>query len=101
MMVRIKKGKKKLRVAASAYKNFYQHAGWELVNNKQVKEIQRKATEDDNAEGAQDADLDDVTKPLSEMDRKELEELAEERGISLAGLTTVKQMREALKAAVR
>lgn len=100
-MVIISKGEKKLKVTKSAYKNFYKHAGW-VVEKEKVK-VQSVIDTDDTSDEEWDevmADDEEPTKPLSEMNRAELEEAAKELGVNLVGLSTNKQIREAIKAAM-
>lgn len=114
-MIVIKKGSKRLKVTKSAYKNFYKNAGWKKVSDTETKvtnEVPVEATEDltepstEDAEVIEDDDEDwdeedeEPSKPLSEMNRAELEEFAGKLGVSLAGLSTNKQIREAIKAAM-
>lgn len=98
-MVVIGKGSSKLKVTASAYKNFYKHCGWVVkqgsVQTQSVKDDEVSDEEWDEVTGE-----DEPTKPLSEMNRAELEDMAKDLGVSLAGLSTNKQIREAIKAAM-
>lgn len=101
-MLLIGKGKKKLKVTDKAYDNFYKNSGWEVLKQlgtkvkKPVKETVE--SEVDEWEGVEDDS--EVKKPLSEMNRQELEEYAAELGVDLSGLTSNKQIREAIKAAM-
>lgn len=115
-MIKIyKAGKRPLKVTTSAFNNFYKHSGWstekpqtgkrsqKVVEESVESEVEEQALTDEDATNSDwdDTDWDEAdqpTKPLSEMNRAELEQLAEEKGVSLAGLTNVKQMREVLKA---
>lgn len=104
-MVVIKKGTNRLKVTNSAYKNFYQYAGW-VVEEEKTKKKEKPQPEVNNDEVSDEewdeamSDDEEPTKPLSEMNRAELEELAKELGVNLAGLSTNKQIREAIKAAM-
>lgn len=104
-MLRIKKHGKELTVANSAYRNFYKGAGWQVVGNVSGhKPHEHMAEESDTTDEEWDdamADEDEEpTKPLSEMNRAELEAMASRLGVSLAGLSTNKQIREAIKASM-
>lgn len=98
-MVVICKGKQKLRVAESAFKMFYKNAGWTIEEKSSVKEPAKEVVDGSDDEWAE-AMEEDAIKPLSEMNRSELEEMAKELGVSLAGLSTNKQIREAIKTAM-
>lgn len=89
-MIIIKKGNKELKVTNSSYKNFYKSAGWQIIGN--VNKVEEESENWDEV-------LEEIEqkKPLSEMNRYELEQYASELGVSLAGLTTNKQIREAIK----
>ena len=91
-MVQIKKDALKLKVTNSAYKNFYKDAGWDLVD---AAEEHGECAE---AEAEEWAEAEGVTKPLSEMNRSELEAYAAQLNVDLTGLSSNKQYREAIKA---
>lgn len=101
-MVIIGKGKKKLRVTNKAYKNFYENSGWTIVKQLGAnKKSDVRKSEKEESDEWNNADEDsDARKPLSEMNRQELEEYAAELGVDLTGLTSNKQFREAIKAAM-
>ena len=102
-MVRIKKGDKEKVVASSAYKNFYEGAGWHIVGKSSRAKVRENNSDDEISDEEWDdamADDDEPSKPLSEMNRSELEALAEKMGVSLVGLSNNKQIREAIKAAM-
>lgn len=98
-MLKIVKDGKELKVPTSAYKNFYKNAGW-LVSCEDNRDVQASFSEDSEWDEALAEEEQEPTKPLSEMNRNELEQLAKGMGISLAGLTNTKQIREAIKAAM-
>ena len=97
-MLKIVKDGKELKVPVSAYKNFYKNAGWFVSEDN--RKIHTSFNEDSEWDEALAEEEQEPTKPLSEMNRNELEQLAKEMGISLAGLTNTKQIREAIKAAM-
>lgn len=96
--VSIAKGKRRYDgVNLKVYNNYYKNAGWLIVNSA----INHSGDEEDAEEW--DKLLEEEggeEKPLSELNREELEAKAREMGVSLDGLTTVKQFREAIKAAM-
>lgn len=105
-MVTIKKTlsghEKQLKVSRSAFKNFYQNAGWQL-SEENVTKI-GKANSNDEAEGTEDGwdevlEEEAVTKPISEMTREELLAKAESLGIETTNAST-KQLRAMIKAAM-
>lgn len=96
-------------VSVSAFENFFKNSGWEIAGDKKPATSQSKkeevkveepVEEDNNSEDewaeAMEED-EDIEKPLSEMNKKELMEYAEKNGISLAGLNTVAQYRQAIQ----
>lgn len=102
-MVTIRKGKKEVRTTESAYENFFANNGWEKVeSNKTHKRTERKSEPSDNEASTSDEwgdwSEEEPSKPLSEMNRSELEEYATKLGIDLTGLGSNKQIREAIKA---
>lgn len=109
-MVQIRKGKMKTSVTLQAYKNFYKNAGWSIDGEQNEKIISTGAaaenTETDgvieSAGDEWDEALNDekATKPVSEMNRAELEALAAELGVNLDGMTKTSQMRDAIRAAM-
>lgn len=122
-MVVIVKGDKKLTVPTSAYNNYYKNAGWiirngkkqekELEDNNSVEKEEKEVIDDvteeteensnEDADGSDDEDWDsvmedeEVEKPLSEMNRQELEDKAASLGVDITGLSTNKQIREAIR----
>lgn len=103
-MVTIVKGegenRKTLQVARSAYKNFYKSAGWQIDEDVKIVTSQEPDEDDEWAGYGDDGEKDEPTKPLSEMSRAELEERAKKLGVDLTGLSSTRQMREAIKAAM-
>lgn len=96
-----------LIVPASAFDNFYKGAGWTLADEEERREEEvldeeELVDEGDASEEDEWADVveDEVEKPLSEMNRSELEAKALSLGVDLTGLTSNKQYREAIKAAM-
>lgn len=100
-MIVIEKGAKTLEVSKSAYENFYRNAGWHSVEGSDLDTA--TVALDDVDEDAWDKALseEEPTKPLSEMNRAELEAEAKRQGVSLAGLSSNKQIRDALRADAR
>lgn len=101
-MITIKKtiGKgteKVLTIPKSAYDNFYKGAGWQF--DSATAKTSKTSLEEDEWAGY-DENEEEITKPLSEMNRAELEEYAAKLGVDLSGLTSNKQYREAIKAAM-
>lgn len=88
-----------LTVPTSAYNNFYKSAGWRITSSI-VNEAAPLTEEDDEWAGYDDGAEEEITKPLSEMNRTELEEYAARLGVDLSGLTSNKQYREAIKSAM-
>lgn len=101
-MVIISKEEKKLRVTNKAYDNFYKNSGWTIVKQLGAnKKVDVKKLEKEEQDEWDNVDEDsDARKPLSDMNRQELEEYAAELGVDLTGLTSNKQFREAIKAAM-
>ena len=113
MKVEIKKKNKKLIVTDSAFNNFYKNAGWELSSPSQAskkevvedvkkEEVENTEQELDEIEEDWDSIEDDeeVSKPISEMNNAELKEYATKLGIDISGLSSNKQLREAIKAVI-
>lgn len=102
-MVRICKGegesKKELTVPTAAFDNFYKGAGWQKVDTASEPIIESEEDEWDGYDENEDNE-EEFTKPLSEMTRPELEAYAAKLGVDLSGLTSNKQYREAIKAAM-
>lgn len=113
--VKIVKGSKTQEVSQSAFENFFKNSGWEIAGNKPAipqseKEIEKVEEENNNTEeddewaeamkeedSEEEIEDEDIEKPLSEMTKKELIKFADEKGISLAGLSTVSQFRQAIE----
>lgn len=111
--VKISKNGMVKEVSVSTFENFFKNSGWEIAGDKkpatsqskkkEVKEVDLEPAEDNNddewAEAMKDDDSEDegIEKPLSEMNKKELMEYAEKNGISLAGLNTNAQFRQAIQ----
>lgn len=115
-MILIKKGKLRNKVTRTAYDNFYKSAGW-IIDGEPKKENKGSKVLDKGLAGIEDSqnfsgeDADDEesaweealsgessSKPLSEMNKNELEEYAAELGVDVTGMTKISQMREAIKA---
>lgn len=105
-MLLIGKENKKLKVTNKSFDNFYKSHGWEVIKEygKSSKKSSKKEEDEWGDISKQEdewEDVDeDVRKPLSEMNRQELEEYAAELGVDLSGLTSNKQIREAIKAVI-
>ena len=99
-MLVIKKGKSKMKVAKSAYNNFYKGAGWEIDDEVSSVVYSSESDENDNSneddEWAGYEDEESIEKDLSEMSHAELKEKAESLGIDTTGMNT-KQLRAKLK----
>lgn len=114
--IKIVKGSKTQEVSQSAFENFFKNSGWEIAGNKpatpqfeeekeaeKVEENNNTEEDDEWAEAMKEEDSEeeiedeDIEKPLSEMTKKELIKFADEKGISLAGLSTVSQFRQAIE----
>ena len=103
-MVTIKKTlsgrEKQLKVSRSAFKNFYQNAGWELSQVDATREVAQAEDAEATDEGWDEVlEEEEVTKPLSEMTREELLVKAESLGIDTTNAST-KQLRAMIKAAM-
>lgn len=115
-MVKIIKNGKTMTVARSAYEEIFKPNGWAIANGEVKENIQEEnvtpepiednqednqedeLTDDDWADAEEEAeDLEGVTKPLSEMNRQELENRAIELGIDISKANSNKQLRELIK----
>lgn len=112
-MVEIRKGSKILTIPAGALKR-YASAGWELTDSKSTKAPMGEAkaekytepekpveeeVEDEFEEDVEYVDPEELAeKPLSELDKEELQILAEFKGLDTTELTTAKKLRAALGA---
>ena len=107
--VKISKNGMEKEVSVSAFENFFKNSGWEIAGDKKpatsqskkeekVKEVVEEPVEN-NSDDEWDEVLEDeeIEKPISEMNKKELLDYAENNGISLAGLNTVNQFRQAIQ----
>lgn len=105
-MIKICKGegndKKVLKVPEAAYNNFYKGAGWRREDGVSDVVESEESPDEDEWSGYDDEEENDeeIMKPLSEMNRSELEAYAAKLGVDLTGLTSNKQYREAIKAAM-
>lgn len=107
--VKIFKGDLTKEVSVSAFENFFKNSGWEIAGDKKpatsqskkekVAEKEEEPVVENNNDDEWDEVLEDeeVEKPLSEMTKKELADYAEKNGISLAGLNTTAQFRQAIQ----
>lgn len=108
--VKISKGDMTKEVSVSAFENFFKNSGWEIAGNKKPATSQSKKEEVKKEEPVEDNNNDDewaeamkeeedegIEKPISEMSKKELIDFAEKNGISLAGLNTVAQFKQAIQ----
>ena len=118
MFVKIQKAGKTVEVTKSAFLNYFSNMGWteadakasekpkkevKVESNINTKVEEENPVEDgkndtlaDEWEEALSEDDDEVEKPLSEMSKKELTQLASEKGIDTNGMNT-NQIREAIK----
>lgn len=102
-MVTIKKGKMELSVTKSVYDNFYKDVGWHISDTTAglpIKQSVIKEVDEPTDEDWDDVMDDEPTKPLSEMSIEEMRSFAKSKGISLAGLSGTKQIREAIRNAM-
>lgn len=108
-MVRIKKGTKARVVSLASFHNYYKNSGWELCDEVPAKDEPVSEFEDNIQESDEDevsdsewdeAMEDEVEKPLSEMNRSELEAKAASLGIDISGLTKNAQIREKIKSCI-
>jgi hypothetical protein len=114
--VEISRGKEKRVVSMSSYKNFFKSAGWKLAGeipatSQSIEKVEKKKetkkeekveepVKDEWDEVLSDEEVEDddeAEKPISEMTKKEMQEYAEKKGISLAGLSTASQYRQAIQ----
>lgn len=106
--VKISKNGMEKEVSVSAFENFFKNSGWEIAGDKkpatsQSKKEEKKEVVEEPVENNSDDEWDEVLedeeieKPISEMNKKELLDYAEKNGISLAGLNTVNQFRQAIQ----
>lgn len=114
-MVELTKDGKIIKVPASSYKNFFKSQGWVITDGvekqstptpvtakKKVEPIVEEEIEVD-VDDSSDEDWDevladeDVEKPLSEMNKKELLDKAASLGMDVSDQLTNKQLREAIK----
>ena len=114
--VKVKKDNKQSKVPSGSVKQ-YLAAGWELVEEADKKPAAKEVKEESIGEETQDdSEWDDAEweeededsrleeleeKPLSEMNNKELREYADLKGVNLVGLTSNKQIREAISSALK
>lgn len=106
--VKISKNGMEKEVSVSAFENFFKNSGWEIAGDKKPATSQSKKEEkeevveepvENNSDDEWDEVLEDeeIEKPISEMNKRELLDYAERNGISLAGLNTVNQFRQAIQ----
>lgn len=106
--VKISKNGMEKEVSVSAFENFFKNSGWEIAGDKkpatsQSKKEEKKEVVEEPVENNSDDEWDEVLedeeieKPISEMNKRELLDYAEKNGISLAGLNTVNQFRQAIQ----
>lgn len=104
--IKISKNGMEKEVSVSAFENFFKNSGWEIAGGKKPATSQSKKEEkvveepvNNNSDDEWDEVLeedDEIEKPLSEMTKKELMEYADKNNISLVGLNTVTQFRQAI-----
>lgn len=106
--VKISKNGMEKEVSVSAFENFFKNSGWEIAGGKKPANSQSKKEKveekvEEPVENNNDDEWDEVLeeeeieKPISEMSKKELIEYAEKNGISLAGLNTTAQFKQAIQ----
>ena len=109
----VKEGQDPMIIPAGAYK-MYAKAGWvkEKSSRRNKKEEEKpqvknpepeieepEVEEDEEGEEVEYVDPEDLAKkPLGELDKEELQILAEYKGIDISKHTTSKQLREAIRA---
>lgn len=109
MQIEIIKDGELKKVSKSAFKNFFENAGWVesnestqpiVSNEKQMTEenIDEEIADEEIADEAWDDDIDE--KPLSEMNRNELISLADRLGVDISGMSKNAQIRDAIKSAM-
>lgn len=117
-MIRIVKGNLVNTVSKSAFNNYFKSQGWDIVKGDDIPPIPvleeekvieepvetieaEEVIEDDSDEWndvLEELQDEEIEKPLSEMNKKELMEKAQSLGVNVKGLETNKQLREAIKA---
>ena len=110
--VTIKKGDKTLTVMKSAFEEYFANQGWSISNvgklvavvetapEKPIAEPEVEANdseEEDWSEFEEEEVDEEIEKPLSEMNRAELEQKANSLGIDISEAKTNKQLREIIK----
>lgn len=109
----VKEGQDPMTIPAGAYK-MYAKAGWvkekssrrnkkeeekPQVKEPEIEEPKLDEEEDEEGEDVEYVDPEDLAKkPLGELDKEELQILAEYKGIDISKHTTSKQLREAIRA---
>lgn len=107
----VKEGQNPMIIPAGAYK-MYAKAGWakeksSRINKKEEEKPQEEepeieepqVEEEEEDEDVEYVDPEDLAKrPLGELDKEELQILAEYKGIDISKHTTSKQLREAIRA---
>lgn len=119
MFIKIQKADKVIKVTRNAFLNYFSNMGWTEVDSKASGRLKKEVKEESNinikeeeqkvndgqkedlpedpwAEAMNEDDDDEAEKPLSEMSKKELVQLASEKGIETNGMNT-NQIREAIK----
>lgn len=97
-MVRIGKGEMEKRVSLSSFHNYYENAGWLILDHVVGSSFEQVDESDEISDSEWDEAIDEEPeKPLSEMNREELTAKAESLGIDISGLTKNAQIREKIK----
>ncbi len=120
MFIKIQTADKVIKVTRNAFLNYFSNMGWTEVDSKASGRLKKEVKEESNintkveeqkSDGGQKEDIsedpwaeamneddddDEAEKPLSEMSKKELIQLASEKGIETNGMNT-NQIREAIK----
>jgi hypothetical protein len=84
-------------VTAGAFNSFFKRQGWKIKDEKPVAKV-KEVEEVDEEFDEDDFDFDE-DKPLEKMTLEELKNYADLSDIDITGLTSKKQIREAIKAA--
>lgn len=94
-MVTISNSSNTRRVPYSVYMDVYKSMGYYIVSGDDS--AADTEIEEDDLETAKDEDGEQSHKPFSEMNFKELQEFAESKGINTRGMTTKRDIKNALE----
>ena len=115
-MITIVKDEKKLVVTKHAYKSYYKHSGWTIEGSQEAHietkdDLMEESTsvdenvkneDSDESEEEWDEEWDEeeeYSKPISEMNRKELEIYAEKNDIDITSARNNKELKEIISKA--